>query len=291
MSVGRLDEVGDRHGFVAFSFERCVYAQRGTGCSSRRGKRPPALAGDFLQETYGRFFSMGRDVFLFCEGRSLRLAADMHGDAHGGAGVGKRAGERLADQPCGVGAEFPSEARLEFLHGAQEQLFQAVNTFLEERGLLVKKGTLEDATVIETAKSRKNKKKKSRVRSFVEHPYNIIKNRFHVMKTRYIGLTKNTAYFLGLCMLSNVYIARRHLLPRGCHALTPGNPVPHVLPRRKLPPLARRKRAMEPLQKPRRGIFQRFPMTNTSEKRTNSFLRRSILTRKSPVLNGTTVSG
>ncbi len=206
-------------------------------------------------------------------------------------------------------------------HGVQEQLFHAVNGFLEERGLLVKKGTLEDATVIETAKSRKNGKKsyndeeagmtkkgnrwfrgyklhtgtdahlpiihtakvtpanthdgsqfdallhgkeeavfadkayyseerksmlrksgkfcgildrahrgkpltnrqqqrnrqKSRVRSFVEHPYNIIKNRFHVSKTRYVGLTKNAAFFVGLCMLHNMYVARRHLLPRGCH--------------------------------------------------------------------------
>lgn len=208
-------------------------------------------------------------------------------------------------------------------HGVQEQLFQSVNGFLEERCLLVKKGTLEDATVIETAKSRKNEKRsyhdaeagttkkgnrwyrgyklhtgtdahsriihtvtvtpahrndgsqfesllhgreeavfadkayyseerksllrkqgifcgildkchgrgkpltyrqeernrrKSRVRSFVEHPYNIIKNRFHVLKTRYVGLTKNTAYFVGLCMLSNLYIVRRRLLLRGCHA-------------------------------------------------------------------------
>jgi len=201
-------------------------------------------------------------------------------------------------------------------HGVQERLFQAVNALLEERGILVKKGTIEDATVIETAKSRKNEKKsyhdqeagttkkgnrwyrgyklhtgvdhssriihtaiitpanvadgtqfeqllhgseqavfadkayygeerkwrlrqqgifcgildrrhrgkaltrrqqernrrKSRVRSFVEHPYHIIKNRFHVLKTRYVGLTKNTAYFLGLCMLANLCVARRPLL-------------------------------------------------------------------------------
>lgn len=206
--------------------------------------------------------------------------------------------------------------------GIQEKLFSVVNRFLEEHGLLVKKGTMEDATVIETATSRKNEKgsyhddeagttkkgnqwyrgyklhtgtdthsriihsvtvtpanrsdgsqfdallhgkeqavfadkayyseerksmlrksgkfcgildrahlgkpltnrqqqrnrKKSRVRSFVEHPYNIIKNRFHVLKTRYVGLVKNTAFFLGLCMLSNLYTVRRHLLPRGCHA-------------------------------------------------------------------------
>lgn len=207
--------------------------------------------------------------------------------------------------------------------GIQEKLFAVVNQHLEEKGLLLRKGTIEDATIIATATSRKNEKKsyhddeagttkkgnrwyrgyklhtgtdthsriihtvtvtpankndgsqfdallhgkeqavfadkayyseerksllrkqnifcgildkchgpgkplthrqeqrnrkKSRVRSFVEHPYNIIKNRFHVLKTRYRGLTKNTAYFLGFCMLSNVYIARRHLLPRGCHA-------------------------------------------------------------------------
>lgn len=207
--------------------------------------------------------------------------------------------------------------------GIQEKLFTVVNEFLAEKGLLVKKGTMEDATVIQTATSRKNEKKaynddeagttkkgnrwyrgyklhtgtdthsriihtvtvtpanrhdgsqfdhllhgkeqavfadkayyseerkcflrrqgifcgildkshgrgkplthrqeernrkKSRVRSFVEHPYNIIKNKFHVTKTRYIGLTKNTAYFLGLCMLSNLYVVRRNLLLRDCCA-------------------------------------------------------------------------
>lgn len=208
-------------------------------------------------------------------------------------------------------------------HGIQEKLFSVVNEFLEEKGLLLRKGTIEDATIIQTPLSRKNEKRsynddeagttkkgnrwyrgyklhtgtdthsriihavtvtsanrhdgsqfdlllhgkeqavfadkayyseerkcflrrrgifcgildkahsrgkpltyrqeernrrKSRVRSFVEHPYNIIKNRFHVLKTRYVGLTKNTAYLLGLCMLSNLYIVRRHLLTRGCHA-------------------------------------------------------------------------
>ncbi|HNA62586.1 MAG TPA: transposase, partial [Rhabdochlamydiaceae bacterium] len=43
-------------------------------------------------------------------------------------------------------------------HGIYERLFNELNRQLEERGLIVKKGTLVDATVIETApkKPRKN---------------------------------------------------------------------------------------------------------------------------------------
>lgn len=202
-------------------------------------------------------------------------------------------------------------------HGVQGALFQKVNAFLEERGLLVKQGTIEDATIVPTPTSRKNAKqafhdgeagttkkgntwhrgyklhtgtdthskiihtltvtpanihdgtqfekllhgkeeavfadkayyseerksslrkrgifcgildkqhgrghplslrqqernrRKSRVRSFVEHPYNVIKNRFHLFKTRYVGLAKNTAFLFGLCMLANLYTVRKRLL-------------------------------------------------------------------------------
>lgn len=41
----------------------------------------------------------------------------------------------------------------------QEKLFQEVNRFLDHKGLLVKKGTLEDATIIESPKNRDNQKK------------------------------------------------------------------------------------------------------------------------------------
>jgi IS5 family transposase len=197
----------------------------------------------------------------------------------------------------------------------QEKMLEAVNDFLEEKGLLVKKGALLDATVVEAAKSKKNKAKKyhdtdasstkkgnrwyrgyklhcnvssgkiiakaiittaschdssqaddlltgkeqavfadkgyyseerksmlrkqkkfcgildkaarghplkssqkrrnrklSSVRAFVEHPFNILKNRFNLKKTRYVGLKKNTAHLLGLCALHNLVVTRRLLL-------------------------------------------------------------------------------
>jgi len=52
----------------------------------------------------------------------------------------------------------------------------------------------------------------SQVRAVVEHPFHIIKNRFHYKKLRYRGLNKNTAQLHTLFALANLVIAKQALL-------------------------------------------------------------------------------
>jgi IS5 family transposase len=49
--------------------------------------------------------------------------------------------------------------RLLETHGLTAQIFEAINAHLSERGLLLKEGTLIDATLIATAPSTKNKER------------------------------------------------------------------------------------------------------------------------------------
>jgi IS5 family transposase len=55
-------------------------------------------------------------------------------------------------------------------------------------------------------------KAKARVRAWVEHPFHIIKDRFHYRKVRYRGLKKNTAQLYSLFALANLVIAKKPLL-------------------------------------------------------------------------------
>ncbi|WP_454866439.1 IS5 family transposase [Pseudomonas umsongensis] len=59
---------------------------------------------------------------------------------------------------------------------------------------------------------RKIEKAKAQVRAKVEHPFRVIKRQFGYVKTRFRGLTKNTAQLVTLFALSNLWMARRHLL-------------------------------------------------------------------------------
>ncbi|MFJ2550271.1 IS5 family transposase [Pseudomonas sp. NPDC087612] len=59
---------------------------------------------------------------------------------------------------------------------------------------------------------RKIEKAKAQVRAKVEHPFRVIKRQFGYVKTRFRGLAKNTAQLVTLFALSNLWIARRHLL-------------------------------------------------------------------------------
>jgi transposase, IS5 family len=52
----------------------------------------------------------------------------------------------------------------------------------------------------------------SQVRAVVEHPFHIIKNRFHHKKLRYRGLNKNTAQLHTLFALANLVIVKQALL-------------------------------------------------------------------------------
>lgn len=50
------------------------------------------------------------------------------------------------------------------------------------------------------------------MRAKVEHPLRVIKRQFGYVKTRFRGLAKNTAQLVALFALSNLWMARRHLL-------------------------------------------------------------------------------
>ena len=60
---------------------------------------------------------------------------------------------------------------------------------------------------------RKIEKAKAQVRAKVEHPFRVIKRQFGYTKVRYRGLAKNAAQVLTLFALSNLWMARRRLLP------------------------------------------------------------------------------
>ncbi len=59
---------------------------------------------------------------------------------------------------------------------------------------------------------RKIEKAKAQVRAKVEHPFRVIKRQFGYMKTRFRGLAKNRAQLVTLFALSNLWMARQHLL-------------------------------------------------------------------------------
>lgn len=59
---------------------------------------------------------------------------------------------------------------------------------------------------------RKIEKAKAQVRAKVEHPFRVIKRQFGYVKTRFRGLAKNTAQLVTPFALSNLWMARRHLL-------------------------------------------------------------------------------
>ena len=59
---------------------------------------------------------------------------------------------------------------------------------------------------------RKIERAKAQVRAKVEHPFRVIKRQFGYVKTRFRGLAKNTAQLVTLFALSNLWMARRHLL-------------------------------------------------------------------------------
>jgi IS5 family transposase len=54
--------------------------------------------------------------------------------------------------------------------------------------------------------------RKASIRAKVEHPFRVIKRQFGLMKVRFRGLEKNTLHLLTLFALSNLWMARRHLM-------------------------------------------------------------------------------
>lgn len=63
------------------------------------------------------------------------------------------------------------------------------------------------------ARLQKIEHRKASVRAKGEHPFRVIKRQFSLMKVRFRGLQKNTAHLLTLFALSNLWMARRQLMP------------------------------------------------------------------------------
>ena len=62
------------------------------------------------------------------------------------------------------------------------------------------------------AAAHKRERRKASVRAKVEHPFRVIKRQFGLMKVRFRGLAKNTAHVVTLFALSNLWMARQHLM-------------------------------------------------------------------------------
>ncbi|GAB3471096.1 IS5 family transposase [Azotobacter salinestris] len=62
---------------------------------------------------------------------------------------------------------------------------------------------------------RRIEKAKAQMRAKVEHPFRVIKQQFGYVKVRFRGLAKNTAQLVTLFALSNLWMARKHLLVAG----------------------------------------------------------------------------
>jgi transposase, IS5 family len=135
-----------------------------------------------------------------------------------------------------------------------EDILKQINAHLARKGLLLKRGSIVDATIIAAPSSTKNAEgkrdpemhqtKKGEQWHFgmkahigvdadsglvhtvtttpanqadieqVEHPFRVVKRQFGLVKVRFRGLQKNTAHLLTLFALSNLWMARRQLMAR-----------------------------------------------------------------------------
>jgi IS5 family transposase len=65
----------------------------------------------------------------------------------------------------------------------------------------------------ERTRAERWERKKASWRAKVEHPFRVVKRQFGYVKVRYRGLAKNAAQVLTLFALSNLWMARKRLLP------------------------------------------------------------------------------
>nr|WP_045859521.1 IS5 family transposase [Teredinibacter purpureus] len=63
-----------------------------------------------------------------------------------------------------------------------------------------------------TNKERQENRNKSKIRPRVEHLFGVIKHQFGFRKVRYKGLAKNAQAVFTKCALTNLFLARRHLM-------------------------------------------------------------------------------
>ena len=108
-----------------------------------------------------------------------------------------------------------SEVMDDLLHGEEKAVFADKAYANKKKKKQWRKegnywGVQEKATrgkTLSTSQKKKNRKRSS-VRSGVEHPFHTIKHLWGYQKVRYKGLTKNTVQIFSLCLLSNLYRVR-----------------------------------------------------------------------------------
>ncbi len=96
-------------------------------------------------------------------------------------------------------------------HHLSAKMLLVFNTILTTQGLLLKTGSVVDATLIGALINTVEPTRAS-IRGKVEHPFRVIKCQFGFTKVRYRGLMKNTAQLNTLFALSNLWMARKHIL-------------------------------------------------------------------------------
>ena len=101
-------------------------------------------------------------------------------------------------------------------HGLIEVLFERTVQHRSERGLLMRAGTIVDATIGAAPTSTKNRDRArdpemgSTQKGTMWH-FGIIKHRWGYRKVRYRGLANNVAQLVTLFALANLYLVRRQL--------------------------------------------------------------------------------
>jgi IS5 family transposase len=124
-----------------------------------------------------------------------------------------------------LGGPIPDETtilnfrRLLETHELAPAILRRVNAYLTRKGLMLKRGTIVDATIISAPSSTKNasgerdpEMHQASIRARVEHPFRVIKCQFGLLKVRFRGLAKDTAHLLMLFALSNLWMARKKLM-------------------------------------------------------------------------------
>ena len=113
-------------------------------------------------------------------------------------------------------------------HGLTEAIFEAVKDLLTEQHLLLRAGTIVDATIVAAPSSTKNatksrdpEMKQTRkgknwhfgMKLHCEHPFRVVKQLWGFQKVRYRGIAKNLARAQTMFALASLYAVRHCLLP------------------------------------------------------------------------------
>lgn len=138
------------------------------------------------------------------------------------AHIGVDSRSKLIHSVVATGASVHDASVLEdLLHGAETRVWGDSAYTGQKARILAAAPEAKDFTNNKSYRYRKlteaertANRTKSRVRAKVEHPFGIIKRQFGFTKVRYRGLEKNAQRLFVACALSNLVMAKKHLLRR-----------------------------------------------------------------------------